>query len=190
MVSFLLLIYIVESKVLNKDQHHSYLFQVLTNSPINTVMRWKMSYPASPVSPLGAKEEGILQQYFLLLSQFAFDKAKDLIVSSPAIFSHYARPYMSNGKRTLGDILYLGLWLVENGSSVRCICCRWTLCPKINFQPIRTCLTHTQFLGMTVGHVSFRWTCIALHSVLLVIHKTFCVCSAPFISRCVGSFHF
>ena len=41
-----------------------------------------MSFPTSPVSPLGAKEEGTLQQYFLLLSQFAFDKAKDLIVST------------------------------------------------------------------------------------------------------------
>ena len=56
------------------------------------------------------------------------------------------------------------VWLVENCSTVRCICCRWTLYPKINFQPIRTCLTHVQFRGMTVGHVSFRWTCIVLHS--------------------------
>ena len=55
----------------------------------------------------------------------------------------------------LGDILYPGFWLVENCSTVRCICCHWTLIPKINFQTIRTCLTHTQFCGMTVGHVSF-----------------------------------
>ena len=52
----------------------------------------------------------------------------------------------------------------RNHSIVRCICCHRTLYPKINFQPIRTCLTHTQFRGMAVGHVSFRWTCIALHS--------------------------
>ena len=48
------------------------------------------------------------------------------------------------------------VYLVENRSTVRCICCRWTLYPKINFQPIRTCLTHAQIFGMTVGHVSFR----------------------------------
>ena len=42
----------------------------------------RMSFPTSPVSPLGQKEEGILQQYFLLLNQFAFDKAKELIVST------------------------------------------------------------------------------------------------------------
>ena len=59
------------------------------------------------------------------------------------------------------------VWLVENRSTVWCTCCRWTLYPKINFQPIRACLTHTQFRGITVGHVSFRWTCIALHSVSL-----------------------
>ena len=40
------------------------------------------------------------------------------------------------------------------------------LFPKINFQPIRSCLTYAQFRGMTVGHVSFRWTCIALYGVL------------------------
>ena len=33
------------------------------------------------------------------------------------------------------------------------------------FQPIRTCLMHMQICRMTIGHVSFRWTCIALHSV-------------------------
>ena len=56
------------------------------------------------------------------------------------------------------------IWMIENRSTVRCICCRWTLYPKINFQPIRKCLTHEQIRGMTVGHVSFRWTCIALQS--------------------------
>ena len=66
----------------------------------------------------------------------------------------------------IGDILYPGFWLVENCSTVRCICCHWTLYPKNNFPPIRTCLTHTQFHGMMVGHVSFHWTYIALHSVL------------------------
>ena len=63
------------------------------------------------------------------------------------------------------DLVYPGFWLVENCSTVRCIGCHWTLYPKINFQPIRTCLTRTQFRGMTVGHVPFRWTIIALHSV-------------------------
>ena len=57
----------------------------------------------------------------------------------------------------------LASWLVKNCSTVRC--CHWTLYPKINFQPIRICLTHAQFCGMTVGHVSLYWTCIALHSV-------------------------
>ena len=58
--------------------------------------------------------------------------------------------------QTLGDSLYPRFWLVKNHS---------TLSPKINFQPIRTCLTHMQFRGMTLGHVQFRCTCIALHSV-------------------------
>ena len=73
--------------------------------------------------------------------------------------------------QTLGDILYPGFWLVENFSTVRCICFHWPLYPQINFQPIRTCLTHAQFRVMTVGHVSFRWTCIVLHSVLLNIRR-------------------
>ena len=45
------------------------------------------------------------------------------------------------------------------------------LISKINFQPIRTCLTHAQFHGMTTGHVSFHWTCIALHSVIIRENK-------------------
>ena len=73
--------------------------------------------------------------------------------------------------QTLGDILYPGFWLVENRSTVRYICCRWTLYPKIKFQPTRTCLTHAQFRGITVGHVSCCWTCIALHSVLLPMDR-------------------
>ena len=48
------------------------------------------------------------------------------------------------------------------------ICCHWTLYPNINFQWIRNCLTHAQIRRMTVGHVSFRWTCIALHNVVLL----------------------
>ena len=56
--------------------------------------------------------------------------------------------------QTLGDILYHAFWLVKNRSTVQCICCCWTLYPKIKFQPIRTCLTHAQFRGMTVGHHS------------------------------------
>ena len=56
-------------------------------------------------------------------------------------------------------------WLVENFSTVRCICCHWIFYPKINFQLIRICLTHTQFRWMTVGHVSFHWKCITLHRV-------------------------
>ena len=58
------------------------------------------------------------------------------------------------------------VWLVENRSTVQCICWLWTSSsyPKISFQPIWT-LTQVQICGMTVGHVSFRWTCIALHSV-------------------------
>ena len=55
--------------------------------------------------------------------------------------------------------------IVENCSTMRCICCLWTLYPKINIQPIRTCWTPAQIRRMTVGHVSFDWTCIALHSV-------------------------
>ena len=60
------------------------------------------------------------------------------------------------------------IWLVENCSTVWCICCDSTLYPKINFQPIRTCLTHAQFRRMTIGHVSFHWTCIAFHNVSLL----------------------
>ena len=59
--------------------------------------------------------------------------------------------------QALGDILYPRFWLVENFSSMQCICFHWTLYPKINFQPIRTCLTHAQWpLDMyhSVGHVS------------------------------------
>ena len=63
------------------------------------------------------------------------------------------------------------LWLVENHSTVWCICCSWTFYPKVNFQPIRTCLTQAQIGGMTVGFVSFRWTCIALHSVYSILLK-------------------
>ena len=40
---------------------------------------------------------------------------------------------------------------------------------KSNFQPIRTCLTHARIPGMTVGYVSYRWTCIVLHSVRKVL---------------------
>ena len=71
--------------------------------------------------------------------------------------------------QTLGDILYPEFWLVES-RSFHCAMylLPWTLYPKINFQPIRTCLTCAQIRGMTVGHVSFRWTCIALHSVRTV----------------------
>ena len=76
---------------------------------------------------------------------------------------HTVEQFSTN--QTLGDILYPGFWLVENCSTVWCICCHWTLYPKINFQPMRTWLTHTQFRGMTVGCISFRWTCFTLHSV-------------------------
>ena len=54
------------------------------------------------------------------------------------------------------------------------------LVSKSNFQPIRTCLMHTQICGMTVGYVSFSWTCIASHSGrgqeqlwVYVLNKTF-----------------
>ena len=61
--------------------------------------------------------------------------------------------------QTLGHILYPGFWLVENRSTMRCICCRWTLYPKINFQ---------YFLNARTISQNDRWTCItiALHSVL------------------------
>ena len=65
------------------------------------------------------------------------------------------------------------IWLVENHSSVQCICYRWTFYPKIKLQPIRTCLMHAQICGMTVGHVSFHWTCITLHSVKMGQEKHF-----------------
>ena len=70
--------------------------------------------------------------------------------------------YISNDpstNQTLGDILYPGFWLVKNCSTVRCICFCWTLYPKINFQPIRTC-----FNACTISQ-NDHWTCIALHSV-------------------------
>ena len=34
-----------------------------------------------PLSPLGAKEEGILESFFNFLSHFSYDKGKELIVS-------------------------------------------------------------------------------------------------------------
>ena len=99
-------------------------------------------------------------------------------------YIHYARRYISNGmihvQRLFREIAHGNdfrpvrytispiVWRVENRSTVRRVCCRWTLYPKINFQPIRTCLMHAQIRGTTVGHVSFRWTCIALHSVIKV----------------------
>ena len=49
--------------------------------------------------------------------------------------------------------------------TVWCICCHWTMYPKINFQPIRTCWMHAQIRRMNEKYVSFHWTCIALHSV-------------------------
>ena len=48
------------------------------------------------------------------------------------------------------------VWLVKNHSTVRCICCRWTLYPKINFQPIRSCFNAQ----------ANSQTCIALLSVI------------------------
>ena len=55
---------------------------------------------------------------------------------------------------------YIIQWkaVVHWPSAVRCISCHWTTYPKINFQPIRICLKHTQIRRMTVGHVSFCWT--------------------------------
>lgn len=38
-----------------------------------------MSQPSTPITPIGAKEESYLQTYFQFLSQFAFDKAKDVM---------------------------------------------------------------------------------------------------------------
>ena len=73
-----------------------------------------------------------------------------------------------------GNRMSPSVWLVENCSLWHVSSkdwCGWTLYPKINIQPIRICLTHAQICGMTVGHVSFRWTCIALHSVLIVFEK-------------------
>ena len=55
--------------------------------------------------------------------------------------------------QTLGDILYPGFWLVENCSTVWCICWHWTLYPKINFQPIRTCFNACANSGNDC------WTC-------------------------------
>ena len=60
------------------------------------------------------------------------------------------------------------VWSVKNRSLWHVSSKDWwglTLYPKINFQ--LTCLKHAQIHGMTVGHVSFRRTCIALHSVYM-----------------------
>ena len=99
--------------------------------------------------------------------QHQVDKNQKCFKFSHWNVTYYARWCMSNGMIQscptvipLGDILYPVFWLVENRSTVRCICFRWTLYQNINFQPIRTCLRHTQF------RVSFWWTCITLqHSV-------------------------
>ena len=50
---------------------------------------------------------------------------------------------------------YIAQWkaVVRWPSAVRCICCHWTMYPKINFHPIRICLTHAQIRGMTVGRI-------------------------------------
>ena len=107
-------------------------------------------------------------------------------VAAAEVCRHYARRYMSNGmvhiQRSFREFVcaFNKFWLVESWffdtwssgsryitqwkavvrwpSAVQCICCHWTMYPKINFQPIRICLTHVQIRGMNVGHVSFLWT--------------------------------
>lgn len=77
-----------------------------------------MSFPTSPVSPLGAKEEGTLQQYFLLLSQFAFDKAKDLIekereAHKASFGSSWALMVHTLTQFALAEKSYMGLGFLE-----------------------------------------------------------------------------
>ena len=67
----------------------------------------------------------------------------------------------SSGRSFIAQWTAVVRWL----SAVQCICCHWTMFPKINFQPIRICLTHAQIHGMTVEHVS-------LHSVRCSLRST------------------
>jgi len=53
-----------------------------------------MSQPSTPGSPLGQKEEELLQKYFQLISQFAFDKAKELMVNTIIVHTHKFQPYI------------------------------------------------------------------------------------------------
>ena len=102
------------------------------------------------------------------------------VISLPK--SHYARRYMSNGMilqwsfrkiaRALNKFQLVDSWFLDTRSSSSRYITQWndfqptrTLYPKINIQPIRTCLMRAQFRRMTFRHVSFRWTCITLHSV-------------------------
>ena len=92
------------------------------------------------------------------------------------------------------------VWLVESDSTVRRICCRWALYPKINFQPIRICLMHTQIrrewpLDMyhSVGHVSpcivwiccteaFKWHILKMGNTCCLLSNTVCCKFAWFFS--------
>ena len=51
-----------------------FIFQTHCVSVLN------MSQPPTPGSPVGARENGLLQAYFENLGQFAFDKARDIMV--------------------------------------------------------------------------------------------------------------
>ena len=96
-----------------------------------------------------------------------------LLVQCPAAVdtSHSGMIFDQSGYR-----MSPSAWLVENYSTVLCICHNWTLYPKFTFQPIRTCLTRTQIRGLTIGRVSFRWTCIATAPTFAgsFDHKIFC----------------
>ena len=61
------------------------------------------------------------------------------------------------------------VWLVENRSTVRCICCRWTLYPKSTLNQSELVQRTRNFAEWPLDmYHSVGYVCIALHSVIML----------------------
>lgn len=77
-----------------------------------------MSQASTPISPVGAKEESVLDAYFQLLSQFAFDKAKDLMdkereIHKASFGSSWALMVHTLGQFSIAEKTYMSLGFLE-----------------------------------------------------------------------------